>query len=57
MTDSSDLPNDPFTALTSAFTLMHETFTGCQAAGFTEDQALKIVGMLLKLVFDAAQQS
>jgi len=39
----SDLPRNDITPLTQLAIIMHESFTSFVAAGFTEEQALKII--------------
>lgn len=43
-----DLPNDPVSALAEGAAQMHELFSSYVNAGFTEQQALYLVGQLLR---------
>jgi hypothetical protein len=50
-----DSPVDPITALASGAIAMRETFLSYLDAGFNEDQALQLIGVLMRIAFDAAQ--
>jgi hypothetical protein len=41
--DSRDIPPDPFTAMAESATAMHTLFMSYIAAGFSEEQALKLI--------------
>ena len=42
-----DGTEEPFSRLDTAMITLHETFTGFMAAGFTEDQAMFLTGVVL----------
>jgi len=39
-------PADPFTELAQGFITVHEVFKNYMAAGFTEDQALRLIAYM-----------
>lgn len=43
-----DLPNDPFDAVTTGATAMHEVFVSLMEGGFTEYQACVIIAIMAK---------
>lgn len=42
-----DLPNDPVSALAEGAAQLHEFFLALESAGFTESQALYLVGQAI----------
>lgn len=47
---TAPLPVDPVTALAAAATQLHELYESYVAAGFTEEQALRLVVAALQVV-------
>jgi hypothetical protein len=50
MSDDGAGPKDPLTGLLQGATVMHEIFRTYMAAGFTESQALYLIGVLTAAV-------
>lgn len=48
MTDEQETPTDPITVLMAASVQLHEQYLGYVKAGFTEAQALYLVGQIIR---------